>query len=143
MAGSGSSQTADRDSDSQAGAAARGHELIARLSRRRVASGLSQARVARLMQTSQSAIARLESGQHDAQLSTLTRYAEALGLSLDLVEDAGIQAGGSRSGSGAEAAKASPGGQISLEQSQDAAPPHADTRPDGQPGESPSRTILS
>jgi repressor LexA len=38
------------------------------------------------MQTSQSAVARLESGQHDVQLSTLTRYAEALGLSLGLAE---------------------------------------------------------
>ena len=59
-------------------------EFIARLVRRRVASGLSQAEVARRMQTSQSAVARLESRHHDAQLSTLMRYAEALGLSLDL-----------------------------------------------------------
>ena len=116
MAGSGSSEAARRDSDSQADAVAQQSELIARLSRRRVASGLSQARVARLIRTSQSAIARLESGQHDVQLSTLTRYAAALGLSLDLVENAGIQAGGS------------------LEQPQHAAPPRADTRPDGQPG---------
>ena len=136
MAGSGSSAAADRDSCSQADAVAQQRELIARLSRRRVASGLSQARVARLMQTSQSAVARLESGQHDARLSTLTRWAEALGLSLDLVEDAGALAGGFRSGSGAEAAEASPGGQVSLEQPQHAAPPHAGTRPEGQPGES-------
>jgi hypothetical protein len=39
------------------------------------------------MQTSQSAVARLESGQHDAQLSTVTRYAEALGVSLNFGED--------------------------------------------------------
>jgi repressor LexA len=58
--------------------------LIARLVDRRVTSGLSQAEVARRMQTSQSAVARLESRQHDAQLSTLTRYAEAVGMSLDL-----------------------------------------------------------
>jgi SOS-response transcriptional repressor LexA len=38
------------------------------------------------MQTSQSAVARLESRQHDAQLSTLTRYAEALGLSLKVAD---------------------------------------------------------
>jgi repressor LexA len=61
-------------------------EVVARLIHRRVASGLSQAEVARRMQTSQSAVARLESRQHDVQLSTLTRYAEAVGLSLDLAE---------------------------------------------------------
>jgi repressor LexA len=118
MADSGSTPGADADLDSaeQTNAAARERELIARLTRRRAASGLSQARVARLMQTSQSAVARLESGQHDTQLSTLTRYAEALGLSLDLVEDTGTPAGGSRSGSGAEA---------------------AGTRPEGQPGRNP------
>jgi repressor LexA len=138
MAGSGSGAAPDRDSGSQADAVAQQRELIARLSRRRVASGLSQARVARLMQTSQSAVARLESGQHDTQLSTLARYADVLGLSLDLVEDAGIQAGGSRSGSGAEASIASPGGQVSLEQPQPqhAAPSRAGAGPEGQPRES-------
>jgi transcriptional regulator with XRE-family HTH domain/DNA-binding CsgD family transcriptional regulator len=143
MADSGSNSGADADLDSaeQTDAAARERELIARLTRRRAASGLSQARVARLMRTSQSAVARLESGQHDAQLSTLTRYAEALGLSLDLVEDAGIQAGGSSSGSGAEAAKASPGGQVSVERPRHAVPPHADTRPEGQPGRNPEEGL--
>ena len=87
--GSGSAANADLDSAGQADAAARGRELITWLTRRRAASGLSQAAVARLMQTSQSAVARLESGQHDVQLSTLTRYAGALGLSLDFVEGAG------------------------------------------------------
>ncbi len=67
-------------------------DLIGRLSRRRAESGVSQAHVARLMQTSQSAVARLESGQHDAQLSTVTRYAEALGLSLNFGEDTGPSA---------------------------------------------------
>ena len=139
MADSGSTSGADADLDSaeQTDAAARERELIARLTRRRAASGLSQARVARLMQTSQSAVARLESGQHDTQLSTLTRYAEALGLSLDLVEDRGTAAGGSRSGSGAEAAKASPAGQVFVEQPRHAAPLHAGTRPEGQPGRNP------
>jgi repressor LexA len=67
-------------------------DLIGRLSRRRAEAGFSQAHVARLMQTSQSAVARLESGQHDAQLSTVTRYAEALGLSLSFGEDTGPSA---------------------------------------------------
>ena len=100
----------DLDSADQADTATRGRELITRLIRRRVASGRSQAAVAKLMQTSQSAVARLESGQHDVQLSTLTRYAGALGLSLDFAEDMGTQARGSSPGPGAEAAEAPPEG---------------------------------
>ena len=42
------------------------------------------------MQTSQSAVARLESHQHDAQLSTLARYAKALGMDIALT-DAPVQ----------------------------------------------------
>jgi len=53
--------------------------LIASLARRRAELGLSRAEVARRMQTTQAAVARLE-----AQLSTLARYTEALGL---LAED--------------------------------------------------------
>jgi repressor LexA len=90
MAASGSAD-ANLVSADQGDAAARKSELIARLTRRRAESGLSQADVARLMQTSQSAVARLESGQHDAQVSTLTRYAEAVGASLDLVEGTGTE----------------------------------------------------
>jgi transcriptional regulator with XRE-family HTH domain len=75
------------DPADQAAAGDRNRDLISRLSRRRAESGLSQADVARLMQTSQSAVARLESGQHDAQLSTVARYAEALGLCLDFGQD--------------------------------------------------------
>jgi predicted DNA-binding transcriptional regulator YafY/transcriptional regulator with XRE-family HTH domain len=64
-------------------AASQRRELAAQLAGRRAAAGLSQADVARLMRTSQSAVARLESGRHNAQLSTLVRYAEAVGLPLD------------------------------------------------------------
>jgi predicted DNA-binding transcriptional regulator YafY len=49
------------------------------------------------MQTSQPAVARLESGRHDAQLPTLARFADALGLSLlslDFAGDAGTPASG-------------------------------------------------
>jgi len=120
--GAGSSANADPDPAEQADAAADERELIARLARARAASGLSQARVAELMQTSQSAVARLESGRHDAQLSTLARYAEALGLSLDFVEDTKARAGDCSAGHRAEAARASPQGQASLEQPQHAAP---------------------
>ena len=41
--------------------------------------GLSQTQVAARMGTSQSAVARLESGDADVRLSTLERYAAALG----------------------------------------------------------------
>jgi repressor LexA len=97
--------------------------LIARLVDQRVASGLSQAEVARRMQTSQSAVARLESRQHDAQLSTLTRYAEAVGMSLDL------DAPGA-TGSGAAAP-------------QDDATDVADVpvRPKGRPGRKPKGSV--
>jgi len=69
----------------QRDAALSGRELITWLAGRRSELGLSQAEVAQRMQTSQPAIARLESQRYDAQLSTLARYAEALGLSLDFL----------------------------------------------------------
>lgn len=53
-------------------------ELIARLSDLRRRRGLSQTEVAARMGTSQSALARLESGQADIRVSTLSRYAAAL-----------------------------------------------------------------
>jgi predicted transcriptional regulator len=55
-------------------------ELVAQ----RLALGLSQTEVAARMQTSQSAVARLESGDADIRLSTLERYAAALGQELNL-----------------------------------------------------------
>jgi len=54
-------------------------ELVAELVARRRALGLSQTEVAARMGTSQSAIARLEGGGADARLSTVQRYAQALG----------------------------------------------------------------
>jgi predicted transcriptional regulator len=56
-----------------------GQALIAALSKRRQSLGLSQTEVAGRMGTSQSAIARLEAGGADIRLSTLERYAAALG----------------------------------------------------------------
>ena len=53
-------------------------ELIGRLSELRRSRGLSQTEVAARMGTSQSALARLESGQADVRVSTLARYAAAL-----------------------------------------------------------------
>jgi transcriptional regulator with XRE-family HTH domain len=62
--------------------AAAQRELVTELSRRRQARGLSQTQVAARMGTSQSAVARLEAGGTDVRLSTLQRYAAALGETL-------------------------------------------------------------
>lgn len=59
--------------------AARRRELAAELVDRRRAAGLSQTEVAARMGTSQSAVARLESGLADVRASTLERYAAAVG----------------------------------------------------------------
>lgn len=63
--------------------AARRQALAEDLVQRRIRLGLSQTEVAARMGTSQSAVARLESGDADIRLSTLERYASALGCSLD------------------------------------------------------------
>jgi ribosome-binding protein aMBF1 (putative translation factor) len=54
-------------------------EIAAELLRARLRAGLSQAELAMRMRTSQSAIARLESGQTLPSTKTLLRYAEATG----------------------------------------------------------------
>jgi transcriptional regulator with XRE-family HTH domain len=53
--------------------------LLADLTARRQAAGLSQTQVAARMRTSQSAVARLEAGEGDLRMSTLERYAAAIG----------------------------------------------------------------
>ena len=53
--------------------------LAAELVSRRRILGLSQTQVAARMGTSQSAVARIEAGDSDVRLSTLERYAAALG----------------------------------------------------------------
>jgi ribosome-binding protein aMBF1 (putative translation factor) len=53
--------------------------LVRQLAERRQAAGLSQTEVAARMGTSQSAVARLESGTADVRASTLERYAAAVG----------------------------------------------------------------
>jgi transcriptional regulator with XRE-family HTH domain len=57
-------------------------ELIDRLAALRRRHRLSQTEVAARMGTSQSALARLESGQSDVRLSTIMRYASALGADI-------------------------------------------------------------
>ncbi|MGD0607059.1 MAG: helix-turn-helix domain-containing protein [Streptosporangiaceae bacterium] len=54
-------------------------KLVRELAERRQAAGLSQTEVAARMGTSQSAVARLESGTADLRASTLERYAAAVG----------------------------------------------------------------
>ena len=63
--------------------AERRRALAGELVERRLSLGLSQTEVAARMGTSQSAVARLEAGQSDVRLSTLERYAAAVGYSLD------------------------------------------------------------
>jgi transcriptional regulator with XRE-family HTH domain len=54
-------------------------EVVARLAATRRERGLSQTEIAARMRTSQSSVARLEAGRDDIRLSTLQRYADALG----------------------------------------------------------------
>jgi|ERR1035438_9674995 ribosome-binding protein aMBF1 (putative translation factor) len=54
-------------------------KLVRELAERRQAAGLSQTEIAARMGTSQSAVARLESGTADLRASTLERYAAAIG----------------------------------------------------------------
>ena len=56
--------------------------LVADLTEQRRAAGLSQTEVAARMGTSQSAVARLETGDADVRVSTLERYAAAIGSQL-------------------------------------------------------------
>ncbi len=64
-------------------AAMRRRELLRGLGARREELGLTQTAVAAVMGTSQSAVARLESGDVDAKLSTVERYAAALGQTVE------------------------------------------------------------
>lgn len=66
-------------------AAMRSRKLLRELAERRRSLGLSQTVVAARMGTSQSALARLEGGESDPRISTVERYALAIG------EDLGIR----------------------------------------------------
>lgn len=63
--------------------AARRVGLVRDLVAQRQAAGLSQTEVAARMGTSQSAVARLESGATDVRASTLERYAAAVGAEIN------------------------------------------------------------
>jgi transcriptional regulator with XRE-family HTH domain len=64
-------------------AAVRRRQLLRELAARREKLGLSQTVVAARMGTSQSAVARLEAGEIDAKLSTVERFAAALGQKVE------------------------------------------------------------
>ena len=57
--------------------------MLRELTEERVAMGLSQTTVAALMGTSQSSVARIESGNADVKLSTLERYASTMGKRIE------------------------------------------------------------
>jgi ribosome-binding protein aMBF1 (putative translation factor) len=57
--------------------------LMRQLAERRERLGISQTEIAARMQTSQSAVARLEGGDMDARLSTVERLAAALGQRIE------------------------------------------------------------
>jgi predicted transcriptional regulator len=63
--------------------AERRHALSGQLTALRHQLGISQVEVAARMGTSQSAVARFESGDLDVRLSTVERYATALGGKLE------------------------------------------------------------
>lgn len=58
--------------------------LIAEVARARLRAGLSQAQLAKRMQTTQSTIARLESGRGKPSTRTLARFAKATGHRLKI-----------------------------------------------------------
>lgn len=57
--------------------------LLRELAEKRERAGMTQKDVAARMKTSQSAVARIERGEIDAKLSTLARYAAAIGQRLE------------------------------------------------------------
>ena len=63
-------------------AALRARRLLRSLAEQRRELGLSQTAVAARMRTSQSALARLEGGEADPRISTVERYALAMGEEL-------------------------------------------------------------
>src|SRR5687768_7375109 len=59
-------------------------QFLRDLAAKRERAGLTQEEVATRMRTSQSAVARIERGEIDAKLSTVDRYAAAIGHKLEL-----------------------------------------------------------
>jgi ribosome-binding protein aMBF1 (putative translation factor) len=74
---------ADPELPSRIDAALRRRELLRALAEERRARGLPRTVVAASMGTSEAAVARLEAGEVDPRLSTVERFAEALGKRLE------------------------------------------------------------
>jgi ribosome-binding protein aMBF1 (putative translation factor) len=72
----------DPDLPSRVAAALERRELARQLADRRRAAGLTQIEIAQRMGTSQGQVTRFESGA-DTRLSTVARYAAALGVKVD------------------------------------------------------------
>jgi transcriptional regulator with XRE-family HTH domain len=74
-------------------------ELLRALAAERQAAGLTQTEVAAALGTSQSQVARLESGNADAKLSTISRLAAVLGKKIEFrITDAPAAAKSTRGG---------------------------------------------
>ena len=74
---------ADPDLPARIDAALRRRELLRALADERQARGLPRTVVAARMGTSEAAVARLEAGEVDPRLSTIERFADALGKRLE------------------------------------------------------------
>ena len=71
-------------------------ELMRRLKAARKAAGLSRAAVATRMGTSETAVARMEGGALDARISTVARFAGAVGAQLEVGAAGPAASGGAR-----------------------------------------------
>jgi DNA-binding XRE family transcriptional regulator len=76
-------RTTNRAFPAMVGAALDRRRMLRRLAEDRIGLGLSQTAVAAEMGTSQSAVARIESGNADVKLSTLERYAASIGRKVE------------------------------------------------------------
>jgi transcriptional regulator with XRE-family HTH domain len=121
--------------------ALRARQLIRELTEARTRRGLSQTVVAARMDSSQSVVARIEQGDWDVRLSTLARYAAAVGQRISMVH----QRSGGRSvptsvpTSGVRAGPQSAHVVPPLDLDQAADQPQRDGRPHG----GPSRHVVS
>ena len=88
---------ANPDFPAMVDAALNQHELLRALAAERQAAGLTQTELAAALGTSQAQVARLESGNADAKLSTISRLAAVLGKQIEFqISDAPRRKPGAR-----------------------------------------------